>query len=169
MQQDRMQQDRRNQSGQQNEDSGNAKQGIVLWGYDKAAKEYTVAWSGSDSTAVRFDKGELNDENQLVMTGEFTDPETDDKYQTRTVFEIMSPDRQKLTMYVDGGLFATEKKAFEITYRRDAAFNGFGDAEQGNNEYDANRRNQEQDRDRNQDWDRNRDWDRDQDWDRDRD
>lgn len=133
------------------------RKGVVLWGYDPGADEYTVAWSGSNSPAVRYDKGEINDQNQLVMTGEYTDAETDETYQTRTVLEIMSPDRQKLTMFVDGGMFETEKKVYEISYQRDEDFEGFSTVT-ARDRREMDRNSNERDRERSP---RRNDWDRD--------
>jgi len=104
------------------------RKGVVLWGFDPGAEEYTVAWSGSNSSAVRFDKGELDDDGRLVLTSEYIEPESGERYQTRSVLEITSPDRQKLTMYADGGFFETERKIYEIAYTRDHDFNGFATA-----------------------------------------
>lgn len=98
---------------------GNAgDQGIVLWGYDAAADEFNVAWTDNSTSAIRFDKGELDESGTLTLNGSYVDPTDNETYQTRTVIRMVSPDQQRLTMYKDGGVFAAEQKVLEIVYSR---------------------------------------------------
>jgi hypothetical protein len=133
----------RRRDGRRNQDDRmagkEAKQGVVLWGYDPGAEKYTVAFSGSNSTAIRYDKGEINDQGQLVLTGDFSDPRTGDEYTARTVVDIISPDRQTVTMFVEGEALETRKKVYEMRYQRDENFRGFGPQARGQNQFRTDR------------------------------
>lgn len=93
-------------------------QGIVLWGYDAGADEFTVVWSDDASSGLRCDTGTLGDDGRLTLKGKCYDPRTQETLDTRVVIDMISPEMQRVTMYTDAGLLSAERLHMEIVYRR---------------------------------------------------
>jgi len=78
-----------------------------------------ICGRGTDNTegTLRHDGGDFDRNNRLTLNGSYTDAQGESS-DTRTVLEIVSPRKQKLTMYRDGGLLDEETKVLEIVYTK---------------------------------------------------
>lgn len=92
-------------------------EGSGLMGFDNITKKYQSVWADNMSTAMMMSTGDYNKATQeLTMTGEFTDPTTMKKLQTREVSKFIDDNRWTMTFFhtKDG----KEAKVMEINYTR---------------------------------------------------
>jgi len=92
--------------------------GLSLLGFDKIKGKYYATWNDSMSTAIMYSEGDYNTETrELTMHGEYIDPVSKEKRQTKLVTRIESPTHHVFEMYelnADGQQF----KAMQIDYRK---------------------------------------------------
>jgi hypothetical protein len=79
---------------------GTAFQGISIIGYNTAGNEYQGVWMDNTNNEMAHSSGTWNAGSKtLTLNGEFTDPQTNQKVQTRTEAKMESPDRWTWEMY----------------------------------------------------------------------
>lgn len=100
--------------------NGMAFLGSGTMGFNNISKEYEATWIDSMSTWISFETNGKYDSSSRTLTlkGRYTDPETRQERQTRSVYVVNSTSQYTCTTYetVNG----KESKAMEIVYTRKA-------------------------------------------------
>lgn len=97
--------------------SSRIQHGLTLWGYDPGEEEFQTVWSDTETSGMKFATGEYNtEENTFEFEGEYEDPQTGEKFDTRIVLKINDDATQTLTLFRDEGILGQEHKFYEITY-----------------------------------------------------
>jgi hypothetical protein len=93
-------------------------EGLGFLGYDAGARVYSSVWMDSLNTSIATAKGIFNPETAtFAMKGEIYDPLLGRMKETRSLIQIVSQDRYKITM-VDRTARGRDFTSLELTYTR---------------------------------------------------
>lgn len=94
--------------------------GTGTMGYNNITKQYESSWVDSMSTWITFENNGTYDSSTKTLTlkGQTTDPQTNQKRTTRTVYTVNSPTQYTFTTFETAN--NTETKTMEIVYTRKA-------------------------------------------------